>query len=573
MHDLRDVANSGRSLAEFEASRRALSDLGTTILGAAGALLGQEAADQAAGGRPVAPRSGIMVQYARLLQVDGLVTMPDASFASGTSYVVEMEVTMGDYRRLVSYLANPDGSTRRGPDGAPRYVDPLENGARTGGNLPDPDVVDATRVKVLWQIRDSDLARVAGYVEGIDENALTAGGKPITLPLVERQRIIDEQRRLWGRLRVGDKAVQLPVTALALLSFFEAGKSLSDKPRSLEHWWGLLGAMGALTQLAFERAAGNEVRRGLATSGTLADASILRGAQYGSVARHLGRGVGAIGLIDGFRALGEVGAMARRGELRERVRHKQYLAGVTIGGGILAIAASSLVLIPLVIGVISLVLVYRLARLVPWHIETWLRRSLYGVQAERLRFQPFANGLEEQDSLTMVFSGIEFDMEALRATVSSGGIGPATTRPATDRRAWATELAEEGRRIVPDHYTLNLTATASFPEDLAGALTVLVNYQNEAGDEQYLGGARYADGDIVPVNRNGQDLTSSDTRGVGRARASIPEGSVFELEQDGEKKTMLLEVDFNFESGFLVAEVVYLSEVGERQYQPFRMEL
>ncbi|WP_444985493.1 hypothetical protein [Halomonas mongoliensis] len=121
--------------------------------------------------------------------------------------------------------------------------------------------------------------------------------------------------------------------------------------------------------------------------------------------------------------------------------------------------------------------------------------------------------------------------------------------------------------------TISLTATASFPEDLAGALTVLVNYQNEAGDEQYLGGARYADGDIVPVNRNGQDLTSSDTRGVGRARASIPEGSVFELEQDGEKKTMLLEVDFNFESGFLVAEVVYLSEVGERQYQPFRMEL
>ncbi|WP_181015341.1 hypothetical protein, partial [Alkalispirochaeta sphaeroplastigenens] len=117
---------------------------------------------------------------------------------------------------------------------------------------------------------------------------------------------------------------------------------------------------------------------------TLADARILRGAQYGSVARHLGRGVGGIGLIDGFRALGEAGAMARRGELRERVRHKRYLGGVTIGGGILAIAASSLVLVPLVIGVISLVLVYRLARLVPWHIETWLRRSLYGVQSERL---------------------------------------------------------------------------------------------------------------------------------------------------------------------------------------------
>ncbi|WP_444985491.1 hypothetical protein [Halomonas mongoliensis] len=563
---LRDVANSGRSLAEFEASRRALSDLGTTILGAAGALLGQEAADQAAGGRPVAPRSGIMVQYARLLQVDGLVTTPDASFASGASYVVEMEVTMGDYRRLVSYLANPDGSARRGPDGEPRYVDPLENGARTGGNLPGPDVADATRVKVLWQIRDSDLARVAGYVEGIDENALTAGGKPVTLPLVERQRIIDEQRRLWGRLRVGDKAVQLPVTALALLSFFEAGKSLADKPRSLEHWWGLLGAMGALTQLAFERAAGNAVRRGLATSGTLADARILRGAQYGSVARHLGRGVGAIGLIDGFRALGEAGAMARRGELRERVRHKRYLGGVTIGGGILAIAASSLVLVPLVIGVISLVLVYRLARLVPWHIETWLRRSLYGVQSERLRFQPFANGLEEQDSLTMVFSGIEFDMEALRANFSMQDARAAAElhrQAHADRR----ELTAEEREFLQGDSTMNLTATASFPEGLAGELTVTINYHSEQGNEQNLGGARYAAGNIVPVDRYGQEFRGDDP-------LSSPSGiGVFELEQEGERKTMLFEADLDAEGGRLVATVRYVPIVGVFPQEDYVMEL
>ncbi|WP_445003728.1 hypothetical protein [Halomonas mongoliensis] len=572
MHDLRDVANSGRSLAEFEASRRALSDLGTTILGAAGALLGQEAADQAAGGRPVAPRSGIMVQYARLLQVDGLVTMPDASFASGTSYVVEMEVTMGDYRRLVSYLANPDGSTRRGPDGAPRYVDPLENGARTGGNLSDPDVVDATRVKVLWQIRDSDLARVAGYVEGIDENALTAGGKPVTLPLVERQRIMAEQQRLRGRLSSGDKAVQLLDTVFALLSFFEAGKSLSDKPRSLEHWWSLLGAMAALTQLAFERAAGNEVRRGLATSGTLADASILRGAQYGSVARHLGRGVGAIGLIDGFRALGEAGAMARRGELQERVRHKRYLAGVTIGGGILAIAASSLVLIPLVIGVISLVLVYRLARLVPWHIETWLRRSLYGVQSERLRFQPFANGLEEQDSLMMVFSGIEFDMEALRTNFSMQDARAAAElhrQAQADRR----ELTAEEREFLQGDSPMNLTATSSFPEDLAGELTVIVRYHTTQGDRQFLGGAKYTNGDIMIVDQYGKELASSELEDIGDAQSPAYDGHGFILGEDGERKTMLFETDLEATGGRLVATVRYVPEVGVFPEEDYVMEL
>ncbi|WP_445006002.1 hypothetical protein [Halomonas mongoliensis] len=310
----------------------------------------------------------------------------------------------------------------------------------------------------------------------------------------------------------------------------------------------------------------------MATSGPLADARILRGAQYGSVARHLGRGVGAIGLIDGFRALGEAGAMARRGELRERVRHKQYLAGVTIGGGILAIAASSLVLIPLVIGVISLVLVYRLARLVPWHIETWLRRSLYGVQAERLRFQPFANGLEEQDSLTMVFSGIEFDMEALRTNFSMQDARAAAEfhrQAHADRRA----LTAEEREFLQGDGPMNLTATASFPEDLAGELTVLVNYYTEQGVRQYLGGARYVEGDIVPVNRYGREFTSSDTRSVGRARSFMPEGNAFELELDGESRTILFETELDAGGGRLVATVRYVPEVGVFPQEDYVMEL
>lgn len=265
--------------------------------------------------------------------------------------------------------------------------------------------------------------------------------------------------------------------------------------------------------------------------------------------------------------------MARRGELRERVRHKRYLGGVTIGGGILAIAASSLVLVPLVIGVISLVLVYRLARLVPWHIETWLRRSLYGVQAERLRFQPFANGLEEQDSLTMVFSGIEFDMEALRATVSSGDIEHAATRPATERQTWAAELAEEGRRIVPDHYTLNLSAKASFPEDLAGSLTVLVNYLSEEGQRQYLGGARYSGGDTVPVDQYGENLTTFDSEDIGDAQSSTADGHGFILEREGESKTMLLETDLEVVGGWLEARVLYHAEGNEVKRSDYVMGL
>ncbi len=113
--------------------------------------------------------------------------------------------------------------------------------------------------------------------------------------------------------------------------------------------------------------------------------------------------------------------MARRGELHGRVRDQAFLAGIGIGGGLLTIAVSSLVLIPLIIGVITLVLAYRLVQLVPLNVRTWLRRSLYGLEQESYRFQPFANGQEEQESLMMVFSGIEFDMEALRFGETIGG--------------------------------------------------------------------------------------------------------------------------------------------------------
>ncbi|MDR5894418.1 hypothetical protein QC820_16650, partial [Halomonas mongoliensis] len=187
-------------------------------------------------------------------------------------------------------------------------------------------------------------------------------------------------------------------------------------------------------------------------------------------------------------------------------------------------------------------------------------------------FQPFANGLEEQDSLTMVFSGIEFDMEALRANFSMQDARAAAEiyrQAQADRR----ELTAEERELLQGDSTMSLTATASFPEDLAGSLTVLVNYQNEAGDEQYLGGARYADGDIVPVNRNGQDLTSSDERGVGRARASIPEGGAFELEKDGERKTMLLETDLDAVGGRLETRIIYVAEDGLPRPDTLVMEL
>ena len=164
----------------------------------------------------------------------------------------------------------------------------------------------------------------------------------------------------------------------------------------------------------------------------------------------------------------------------------------------------------------------------------------------------------------MVFSGIEFDMEALRAPRSLQDV---EDEMVIYQQAWAEgrELTDEEREQVKR--IMNLTAKASFPEDLAGELTVLVSYQPVEGQRQYLGGARYAAGDVVPVDRYGQEFRGDDP-------LSSPSGiGVFELEQEGERKTMLFETDIDAVGGRLETRIIYVAEDGLPRPDTLVMEL
>ena len=77
----------------------------------------------------------------------------------------------------------------------------------------------------------------------------------------------------------------------------------------------MLGAIAALAQIAFDVAAGIEVRCGLAASGNPAYAQVARGVQYGIVAKHLGRVTSVVGIIDSFRGA-ERGRRHGKGEAR-----------------------------------------------------------------------------------------------------------------------------------------------------------------------------------------------------------------------------------------------------------------
>ncbi|MDR5894425.1 hypothetical protein QC820_16690, partial [Halomonas mongoliensis] len=135
------------------------------------------------------------------------------------------------------------------------------------------------------------------------------------------------------------------------------------------------------------------------------------------------------------------------------------------------------------------------------------------------------------------------------------------------------ELTAEERELLQGDSTMSLTATASFPEDLAGELTVLVNYQTEEGDEQYLGGARYADGDILPVDQHGRATSSGAQDVVGGTTPSVHAGSEFTLEPSGERMTMFLEANFEALGGRFEANLLYVSGADSVHREDYVMEL
>ena len=284
-----------------------------------------------------------------------------------------------------------------------------------------------------------------------------------------------------------------------------------------------------------------------------------RGTQYLNIGRRLSVVGAVIGIIDGFIALGEAQAMARRGELRSRVRTQSFMAGIGIGGGLLALVASSLVLIPLLLGVIMLIGAYLLVKLVPNNIATWLRRSLHGKEQDSFRFLPFETTEEEQESLKMVFSGIEFDMDVVRAN-----------------EPWGGELLPPNWRDDMEHGgsgSLSLKVRVSFPKGLAGALTIFINYHPENGKKQYLGGSKYADNDVVRVDKNGQLLTSSDPVVVAEVGLPEPEVKGFILNRGEKSMTMLYETDLGVEGGALESVVFYGTKAGMVHQGKYTMEI
>jgi len=86
----------------------------------------------------------------------------------------------------------------------------------------------------LCQVIETDLEWFAGYVGGVSRDAIAAGGKLVTIPLLDQQSMMFELQKQKSRLEGLDGGTKFIEAICVLVSFFETGSALKDKPESLE---------------------------------------------------------------------------------------------------------------------------------------------------------------------------------------------------------------------------------------------------------------------------------------------------------------------------------------------------
>ncbi|MCS4505894.1 hypothetical protein NYO91_17575, partial [Arhodomonas aquaeolei] len=256
-----------------------------------------------------------------------------------------------------------------------------------------------------------------------------------------------------------------------------------------------------------------------------------------------------IAIIDGFREFAEAAALSRRGAVARQVYGHAFLGGIGLAGGLIALACSSAVLVPAVFTLITLVTVGLLRQLVPLNIRIWLRRSLYGVQQEDYRYEPFHSAGEEQEALAMVLRGIVFDMTVTDLQGSVGGtlmLADAYQSGVPGTIAWTEEAVR----------TPELTFTLTVPEALHGVVRVRIEESSPGQKANPIAKFEHRQGDTDDQNFTIQDRFDAATQGTPLAeKTKVP----LEIETRDGQTSISGRVEVSAGATRIVAEVQYFS--------------
>ncbi|MFB4202167.1 T6SS effector BTH_I2691 family protein, partial [Arhodomonas sp. KWT2] len=417
---LHAVHAQGWALPELAAFRRSIERLNGVAVSALTAVLGHQASAPVRGGGPPAIDMPVTMRFARLLQITALGLDPEAAFHTRASFLGELDISVGAYHGMVNAITYDLADA--GDPQTYHHAEATGDGRRVGGNVAGVAITDENRVRVPWLIPHDERAALLPYLD--DERRFTDGGPPPVLRL-DDDAVFEQQRRISKRLRSTDNPFRFLDAVFSVAGLFQAARAVHDEPDSLENCWQLIGAVAGTAEFVVNGAAElQQARRGIAAAGPATTGRLLSGPPKTALtraAKHLGVATTVIAIIDGFREFAEAAALSRRGAVARQVYGHAFLGGIGLAGGLIALACSSAVLVPAVFTLITLVTVSLLRQLVPLNIRIWLRRSLYGVQQEDYRYEPFHSAEEEQEALAMVLRGIVFDMTVTDLQGSVGG--------------------------------------------------------------------------------------------------------------------------------------------------------
>uniref|UniRef100_UPI001CB6FE62 T6SS effector BTH_I2691 family protein n=1 Tax=Salinicola aestuarinus TaxID=1949082 RepID=UPI001CB6FE62 len=254
-----------------------------------------------------------MIRLGRLLQI-GAMGDPDApDWKSRASYLVELDIEVGDYREIVRYVAENSGEPKLTKNDAYQFVDPEIDTPNRSGNFASVAGEDTARVRILWQLRETDLDHLAGY---LDCERVRESGSFL------HARVEDGMARELARQKVSAmKSANPALTGMArlflVMGVIGALRSANANDWQPESWWKLLSPTLAVASLGAGMASGRYERRAARQGIAAANQSLetaKRLARFGQITGAVGN---VIGVIDAFSMLADAEKAERQGELSQ----------------------------------------------------------------------------------------------------------------------------------------------------------------------------------------------------------------------------------------------------------------
>ncbi|WP_414502102.1 toxin VasX [Zymobacter sp. IVIA_5232.4 C2] len=388
--------------------------------------------------------------------------------------MVEAEFTVAEANKYVTII-NKAMAKNEAANGS--HVRLYDKGQTIGGAYHFSESDPSKKVR-MYMVFDQDTAnRIEGAMAAKGVDAMNEGPR----------KIYDAQTKAMSKVNFFSASLIKVGCICSLISAVDTYRAKDDFSSLWKLISSLLSAVQNLSEVIswqFTKAAESAVERSLTAEAALPSVLIQRAERLALTAekamlfsKALGHFISLMAVYDAVKGTVEAVDIYNAGGLSEDYNKKMAATGISfVSSIVLGLFISSLFFGAIIaLAAIAVLFFFNVNRIVPEHIQNWLRRSKFGKEGDTAPGRPFTSMQAEQDALSMLLKGILFT-----ASITS----EQSLREKTQKeKSWMEVLAEseaasEGAGLLPGtEYKVmtvskekkHVAVTMAFPRTFSGS--------------------------------------------------------------------------------------------------------